>query len=246
MVDTGNGSFPLIVGPRAAESLGIDASKFDLHAGYAVDIDATAKSGRIDRFEVAGIRVDHPIIAVSPALDQISERAGRGKVIGNLGYPFLKDYTLTFDFVNSKMSLSNAPAVGELVPFEVEKEKPLMLIDVFVNGKPFRFALDTGAGQVCISTSAATKLGLKKLAEVNMNMGGKEKGFFSTLDSMQIGNREQKNVSVVAAGFLSDLSKKVGATVDGIIGYNFWSHYKLVIDYPHKRLLLADPPPLDK
>jgi hypothetical protein len=45
----------------------------------------------------------------------------------------------------------------------------------------------------------------------------------------------------MAADFVQQLSQKLKTPIDGVLGFNFWSKYRVTIDYPNRRLILDEP-----
>ncbi|HLK14806.1 MAG TPA: aspartyl protease family protein [Fimbriimonadaceae bacterium] len=236
IVDTGNSKAALLLSESLASQLGLDQTKFKASRGFTVDIEQRLRLGRIGRFEVAGIRVKDPEVAIAPALDQLTQRMGGLRIDGNLGYPFFKDYTLSLDYIHKTIEFSQEPATAQTIPITVSSSKPLIVVRVVANGKKLSFVLDTGASMTCISKPAAAELGLIKGADVPLNLGPGEKGYLSSLESLRVGSAEQHDVRVVAAPFLEALGKEMRRKIDGVLGFNFWSKYRLVIDYPNQRL----------
>jgi len=54
------------------------------------------------------------------------------------------------------------------------------------------------------------------------------------LQLLSIGSAGQRDISVIAGDFLAMLSQVIGTKLDGIAGYNFLRHYRVVIDYPRE------------
>jgi predicted aspartyl protease len=117
--------------------------------------------------------------------------------------------------------------------------KPALLVPTLVNGKgPYEFALDTGAATTVLSQDLANSLGLKAgIASEGIGAGGRVGVSITSVDSLAIGEAKQDNLQVAITD-LSLLSKAVGTTLAGIIGYNFLKNFKMTIDYSHGILTL--------
>ncbi len=63
----------------------------------------------------------------------------------------------------------------------------------------------------------------------------------SSLSLRFAGNVCQSDLDVIIGGFLTMLSAAIGSKLDGIVGYNFPHHYKVVIDYHGAMLSLFQP-----
>ena len=112
-------------------------------------------------------------------------------------------------------------------------------LDVKFNGKIRRLQLDTGAGGIVLSKSAAARLGLTR--EFKIRSGGVgDKGDVPTstahVASIRIGELEFRNCEV------SILEKGSALENNGLIGGNVFSHFLLTLDFP-KRELRVDPLP---
>lgn len=57
--------------------------------------------------------------------------------------------------------------------------------------------------------------------------------------SLSVGGASLEDLTVVIADFLEGLGKVVGATLDGIVGYNFLRHFRVTVDYPNGVLWLV-------
>jgi predicted aspartyl protease len=122
------------------------------------------------------------------------------------------------------------------VSFKLAKpDKPLILLETMVNGKgPFRFVLDTGAGGTIISPELAKKLDIKsekRDGERAVGAGGNLDIQFGSLKSLAIGETQVKNLNVGIMD-LTGISKAIETDIDGIVGYNFLTKFRVTIDYP--------------
>ncbi len=112
-------------------------------------------------------------------------------------------------------------------------------LDVKFNGKVRRMQLDTGAGGIVLSKSAAASLGLTR--ELKILSGGiGDKGDVATstahVASLKIGNLEFRNCEVAI------LEKGSALENNGLIGGNVFSKFLLTLDFP-KLELRVDPLP---
>lgn len=240
IIDTGNGAKALIISQKLATQLGIQTKEKVVKTEFPVGFSKKFSIGKIDSFHIGKEALGVTEVAVAPALDELADKL-KANIDGNIGYGFLKNYAMTLDFKRSTLELSHDSPKGDSVPFEIGGSKPLIVVEVIADGKPLHFALDTGASYCCLSPQAATELGLKLGAEHAVNGSADHKSYLSKLKSLRVGGREQHDVGVAVADFLDDLTKAMGRQIDGVLGYTFWSKYRLTIDYRRKRLLLGDP-----
>jgi len=121
------------------------------------------------------------------------------------------------------------------------KDKPIIIVKAEVNGsEPLDFALDTGASATVISTQTAEKLGvnvkaLPKEKECCGCSGGRMEARLGSVKSIRVGDAEARDVDVAIMD-LTNISRAVGTELAGIIGYTFMKDYRVVVDYPNKRI----------
>jgi predicted aspartyl protease len=120
------------------------------------------------------------------------------------------------------------------VPFRLAKpDKPLILLETTVNGKgPYRFVLDTGAGLTMISPQLAKRAGVRRdEAQKAVGAGGSVEVHFGTVKALAIGEMQIEGLKVGIMD-LANISKAIETDIDGIVGYNFLSKFRVTIDYP--------------
>lgn len=240
IVDTGNGSpYGIMVSPSIVKRLDISTQEITTDSGFPIGLSKTFSVGKIESFELGEISAGNQDVVGADALAELAERIG-APIDGNLGYGFFKDYTLTFDFERSTLRLSRDRVKGRATPIQIGKGKPLIRIAVKANGTTLHFVLDTGASRTCISPAAAKELGLDLGEELRVNKSNDHIAHMSKLTTLTVAGKTQRDVGIVVAGFVTDLEQAIGTRVDGVLGHNFWSKYRLTIDYPGKRLLLED------
>ena len=120
--------------------------------------------------------------------------------------------------------------------------QPLILLPVCVNGQgPFEFILDTGAGTSLLSPELAQKIGAKIIgAKEGQSAGGKVSVSLAKVDSLAVGETRRDDVDVGIVD-LSHIGKAIGANIDGDLGYNFFNHFQITIDYSNCEIRFADP-----
>jgi hypothetical protein len=239
VVDTGNGLDAVAISPAVATRTGIISEKRRVESKFPVGFSREVRMGRMSSFRIGEERLGPMEVAVLPALAELGERV-QARVDGNIGYCFLQDYVVTIDAGRRELILARDPAKGHGVPFRLGSDKPLILADARVNGEELTFAFDTGASLCCIDREVAERLCLRPGATFSVNGSASDSGHIHLADTFEVAGRLHKGVSIAAVDFLGDLSRTVGERVDGIVGHNFWSRYRLTIDYPARRLILAN------
>ncbi len=99
---------------------------------------------------------------------------------------------------------------------------------------PFQFAIDTGTSTTAISPRLVSELGITTTAAPPVHAGAHSINVSAArLDRLTVGTAEVSNLPVIVGDFLDMLSGVIGSKLDGIIGYNFLRHFRVVIDYPN-------------
>ena len=122
------------------------------------------------------------------------------------------------------------------VPFEATDNRPIIVIRV--NGKPFRFVLDTGSGMSVISDQTAKKLGINAVARGGLARavggGGKFEIVYGFVNSIEIGGAKVENVPVYIRKFFDNQ-----IPVDGYLGLSVVSKFLASIDYGTRQMTLV-------
>jgi predicted aspartyl protease len=241
LLDSGNAGKVILLSPALAKAQHIK-SRPDSRQGFTVGLSNAFEAATIDSFEIGEIVNSHVDAAVSPAMTDLTQRT-KAKVDGNVGYSFLKDYVVTLDFRRRVLGLGTEfPQTDSTrVPFTVEDSTPLVQLPVVINGRSLTFALDTGASDCCISREAAKSLSLTLGAKVDVNHDGSSNSPVSFFKTVKLGDAVQHDVHCVVVDFFSALNAQGGTHIDGILGYNFWSKYRLTIDYIRSAVILDKP-----
>jgi tetratricopeptide (TPR) repeat protein len=166
---------------------------------------------------------------------------------GILGTSIFSDFIVTVDYPAGQLLLTRkrqaAPAGAEVLP--VWFFSNLLLLPLDVNGKRGNFIVDTGAVTTVLSLGMAAQLGVDEKtpgAKVNMGIagvGGFEGVVLKIPDvTFKTGKNTEEFPQVVAID-LKQISKTIGTEVAGIIGYDFFSDYRLTLDYNGGTLQLA-------
>ncbi len=128
-------------------------------------------------------------------------------------------------------------AAPKPVPFKLASpDKPLILLEAMVDEKgPFRFVLDTGAGGTIISPPLAKRLGIKpdkrSKPDKAVGAGGQVEVHPVRVKSLQVGEVRLEGLGAAILD-LTGISKALGTDIDGILGFNFLSRFRVTIDYP--------------
>lgn len=242
ILDTGAGTSLLSSELAKQLAVKIVGSKEGQSAGGQVSVSLA----KVDSFAVGEAKMDEIDVGIVD-LSHIAKTIG-AKIDGDLGYNFLKHFRIAIDYRECEIRLDDpkraenfgGPAETEIAMRLASPAKPLILVDVFANGRgPFQFAIDTGTSTTAITPELAKELGVACRPIGPATTGGAHVDVTAgVLQSFQVGGAKTDNMSVVVADFFAMLSQAIGAKLDGIVGYNFLRNYKVVIDYPNELLSL--------
>jgi predicted aspartyl protease len=246
ILDTGAGTSLLSSELGKKLSVKVIGSKQGQSAGGAISVSLAkvsslaAGSAKVDDVDVGLVDLSH-----------IGKTVG-AKIDGDLGYNFLKHFRITLDYRNNEIRLDDpkrfelagpSSALTEVAMRLASPAKPLILVDVYANGRgPFQFAVDTGTSTTAITPELAKQLGVASTPIGPATTGGAEVDVTAgVLPSFQVGGARIDQLAVVVADFFTMLSKAAGAKLDGIVGHNFLRNYKVALDYPNETLSLFNP-----
>ena len=118
------------------------------------------------------------------------------------------------------------------IPFELHNG--LIIVKAMVNNEEKAFILDSGAPVILLNAHHFA----------SQNQAGKAEGVSGsvelrkiTLESFVWGSLKKANQSFIGAD-LNHLEKKIGLTIHGLIGYDTYKEFELLIDYDNRTLNL--------
>src|SRR5215470_10175638 len=122
------------------------------------------------------------------------------------------------------------------VPFDLAAN--LSVLDVRINGEAKRFVLDTGASQTLIADAAARTLRLESVEQRSARgAGGDIEVSLAAVKSVDVGGAAVRNLTCVISD-ISGIGERLGGRLDGVLGFDFLSRFRLTIDYAARRLTL--------
>jgi predicted aspartyl protease len=246
ILDTGAGTS--LLSSQLGERLGIKiiGSKEGQSAGGAVSVSLA----KVDSLAVGSAKLEDVDVGLVD-LSHIGKTVG-AQIDGDLGYNFLKHFRITLDYRANAIRFDDpkrfepagrSAAITEVAMRLASPAKPLLLVDVYANGRgPFQFAIDTGTSTTAITPELAKELGVASSPIGAATTGGAPVNVTAgVLQSFQVGGARIDDSTVVVADFFAMLSNALGAKLDGIVGYNFLRNYKVILDYPNETLSLFSP-----
>jgi predicted aspartyl protease len=161
-----------------------------------------------------------------------------------LGRDFLRDWDVAIDENNRQATFTRRGATGAVasasrssrsgrgiidVPFTLEGRH--MIVDGFVNSRPYKFYFDTGADNVCFSMKDLKKLGLEDALSsaeqgYSIGVGGRTPSYSFPINSLKVGPIVKENFKVTAVE---------NSQMDHpLLGQTFFGSYNVLIDEANK------------
>jgi predicted aspartyl protease len=135
-------------------------------------------------------------------------------------------------------------SISGAVPFEMEGPGgAALVVPVYLNGEgPHDFVLDTGATLTCVDEALADTLGLPEQTgglAFGAGVGGSGRVRLVGLDSLQVG--EARAFDLTACTLNLEQFQQAGLHVDGLIGLNFLSSFRVTLDFEQEVVVLQQP-----
>ena len=162
---------------------------------------------------------------------------------GLLGHGVLANRQLEIDYKSRRLRLKESTRAGrrdyrDRLPVRLYGHLPV--IQVKINGKSFRFAIDTGAAVNLFAASAAERMQLDlTLGSQKTIYGAGGNRVLQAASTTDFSLSKQPPQTV--AGYVADLShlhQNFDLPIDGILGYEFLKQYHFTIDYRRRQLYL--------
>ncbi|MEM6963936.1 MAG: aspartyl protease family protein [Bacteroidota bacterium] len=205
----------------------------------------TAQTVKVKEFKWAGISTPS-VEALAFDMSKLEKTIGT-KIAGLVGQRIFRDYELYIDVANQKIQLhrsrksqlhkNNKPK--SKISFSLEKHIPV--IKVKINGKKYRFGIDTGA-EVNVLNQRIQKQ-LEEAGLLNLNQattlqgvdGIAQKTQAVHLTNFKIKSKNFKDYEFLMMDF-SSLEKDFDLQLDGILGYPFLATHILSINYSKQKI----------
>ncbi len=167
-------------------------------------------------------------------------KLGGESLDGLIGYQILKQNAVSVDFENQEVAIFSKKDLKsklkssenvETIPFIIEGHLPV--IKLKINGKKYRFAIDTGAEKNLMNAKLFDKT---TPANVTYELMQGLDGGIRKVAVGQLENIASKNYDIDKMNFLfSDMSYvnegENGYNIDGLLGLPFFQNKTFVIDY---------------
>lgn len=227
ILDTGNGApVEAIISPSLQHKLGLTAA------------DGPFPIVRLDALHLGDWRHEHVQAGVVEAIDHIAAQIGV-ELVGNVGFHLLRHWPIEIDYARSEVRLGHAdgsPADAGS-PFDTGPGGAFVLLAARVNDRgPYRFLVDTGASTTAIAPRVARELGLSGTPAEALGVMGKLAAESFVLDRLEVAGRVVTDLEAGSIDVFDYTSQAAGTTVDGILGYTFLRQFRVVLDYPNRRI----------
>lgn len=123
-------------------------------------------------------------------------------------------------------------------------QRHFVIVPVRLNGLgPFEFLLDTGSTTSLVDRELAHELGLQPLGEtVARTATGTERVPIARLDRVELGSQTVRTVLVLSSAL--EGIRSLDGKIRGVLGFNFLSRFRYLIDYVGQRLVFDGGRPL--
>jgi len=141
------------------------------------------------------------------------------------------------------LNAKNTFATGEESSFPFEFRKGMIFVPVRLNGsKPLSFVLDSGSTRMIVERTLANSLGLKPNGQGSMQGAGAGRIPIEFVQNVDIGLPGLESTGYeFSTADLQPLQTSLGASVDGILGYELFRRFVVTIDYESRTLTITQP-----
>jgi hypothetical protein len=194
-------------------------------------------------FDFTGARHQPRRIAAIPSEREDSRRRRDGVI----GSSLFNQFVVEIDGPGKTLKLHSATnfsysGEGQIVPFRFQAEIPVLKAAIFYPGKDpieSEFELDTGCDSgLCLGSHfvSAHKLldGAQTRADEKFGVGGSTETRNGTVPALRLGNFEIKDAQTDF--FLA--GSPVDEPLAGHLGMGILKRYRVIVDYPRKRLII--------
>lgn len=252
-VDTFQGTFVLDTG---AERLLLNQRYFSRPTASSSQVNAVGNTGQVVNVEKRWIDTLHwdnlffkNVQANVVDLSHI-ERKKHIRLIGILGYNVFKDFEVFLDFQLQQIVLTRLDRKGFRIDSTAIWETPVDSVDfrlarhfIVLKGRvgasQLKFGLDSGAELNLIDRRVKRKVldNFEIVKRVRMLGAGQNtiEVLAGTLKDVQVGQQQTERMRTLLTN-LSEMNVNFGTRLDGILGYEFLSTRRTLINYKRKKL----------
>ncbi len=184
------------------------------------------------------------------------EESKKMKLLGIIGYNFLKDYEIFVDLYLNQITMTKVDKNGNRYDDKVYLEKVSdslefnlrkhgIILETEVNNKDYRFCLDTGAEYNQINKKFVKRNPdqFHMVRKINLTGTG-GRSFEVMVGLMKYLNIKSQKFSPMNTMMtnLSNSYEIFGSTVDGVLGYEFFKQRRTIINYQKETLYFVNFP----
>jgi predicted aspartyl protease len=230
-IDTG--ATQTVLSEKLAQEIGLTPITSTVVYGIGGAGKVETKLYKVKELSIGDVKVNNVPVGTfnDPLISQLAD--------GILGSSIFSDFIITVNYPAGQLELIRkrpaATASSETMP--VWYFSNLLLVPLDVNGKRGNFIVDTGAVTTVISHSMAAQLGVNENtpgAKVDLGIagvGGFEGVVLKVPNVTFKTSRNSETFPQVVSIDLKQISKMIGTEVSGVVGYDFFSDYKVSLDY---------------
>ena len=205
---------------------------------------------RIDAFDFCGIQVQDEDFLMSDLSHLLKDE----EIYGLIGYQVIKDYDWLFDYANKTLTLikpdKTTDYISELqhttyeIPLQMTSETShIPFVKGKIGTKEVSLGIDCGASVNLLDVTLLDKLknNLANITTTKLTGASKQEANVqsATVKSLTIGNALFENVSTVFND-MSHLNSRRENKIDGLIGYEIFSHQKVLVSVQNKKLIFIE------
>lgn len=246
-----SGAAFVVVDTERAKSLGLSLKPEGEQYG-AGNKSVKSYSGKIASWSIADMQLEPVDFMGLGVNSSVSASEGRA-VDGLLGYDFFQMFVISIDYDRENITLTDpkcfqADPSGIVIPLEVEEHgQPTASVTLTLpDGKKLKgtFIIDTGWRlTLTVNSPIVQKEELLKSAQKTIQavtgrgLGGDTVDYVTRIPLIEMGDLKLKDVvvdlSTANAGVLAS------ENFSGILGGEILRRFRVVMDYPHKRMILS-------
>lgn len=251
LLDSGVG-MSIITSPQLADSLHLNQGQYFRVVGMGgTDTGLLAYQTDSVRVELPGAVAQRMSwLVMSQDVLNLSGYVGV-PISGILGSELFRSFVVTIHSDLSSLELTDPatyhPPQGKRwssLPLSLENNKAYFTVPVQLNDSltmPLKLVLDTGASHALsleLDSDPRMAAPIRRLpADLGQGLSGTVRGFLGRVPVLHLGRYTMRSVltSFPDAG---DVHRRIDVPRNGNVGYELLKRFSLVIDYPHRRLLL--------
>lgn len=189
------------------------------------------------RFHLPGVSTFHAEINTADLGDI---PVGGHRLDGFFGFDFIRQFVITIDYDAKHITLTDPErfvyrGTGEVLPIDFHGKWPFIPGTIKVPGvaaEKSLFLVDTGSGDAVNHPLIKQSKGHLVATRTGVGLGKPGEGVIGNIEYVQFGNLELRRAPSVCCGGNGELN------IYGHIGNEALRRFKVILDYPHDRIIL--------